>query len=412
MPQKNAHYTIGNHEAMATDKVRVDSYASAISRAVGGKRVLDVGCGPFLLLSRICLSAGATSVVSVEGSSKSVVLAGDILNLEYLRGNPVRLREHEENRRSSGRRYDRDLDRELSHCLRLLDRLHLRLDVNHLNLRGRKWRSANDKVISASVSAQSQLTAQQDPRDRSSGGFHSSGFPGTITKMAALDMYEGLSSEVALPSGIEVVVHEILGHVASSEGVVAAIRDIRSRHHVTTPGCVYIPRAAGTFLAPTWAFSPSLVERLLQYAAHGTMHQPEGMYHVNGFPPDRLIAPAQAMEWWDFCGDLRPEQRRVCSFHVDGPGGYFEGLHLHMRAELDEVSCINTYTSPTTWSCTWIRLFAPCRGVWVNHGSRIECICDVDVSSHRPVYRIDVGVADCGSADTKQVATYSWSGDG
>ena len=42
---------------MATDEVRVDAYAAAISRAVCGKRVLDVGSGPFVLLTRMCIKS-------------------------------------------------------------------------------------------------------------------------------------------------------------------------------------------------------------------------------------------------------------------------------------------------------------------------------------------------------------------
>ena len=34
-----------------------------------------------------------------------------------------------------------------------------------------------------------------------------------------LELLEGLSSEISLPCNVQVVVHEILGHIASSEGV-------------------------------------------------------------------------------------------------------------------------------------------------------------------------------------------------
>jgi len=232
-----------------------------------------------------------------------------------------------------------------------------------------------------------------------------------VPTRASLDIYEGLSSEVALPNQIEVVVHEILGHVASCEGVVAAIREIKTRPNLIKPSCVFVPRAAGTFLAPSWAFSPSVLERLLLFSVQGSMDRPEGMYHAIGFPESLLIAPAQPMEWWDFSEELHPKQRRVLCFEVDRPG-CFEGLHLHMKAELDQHVSINTYTSPTTWSCTWIRLWAAGNGVHVVPGCRIEVICEVDVGSHRPLYAIEVGVADSAVSPVRQVATFSWSGDG
>ena len=36
---------------------------------------------------------------------------------------------------------------------------------------------------------------------------------------------------------------------------------------------------------------------------------------AEGFPPERLLAPAQPMEWWDFSAEsaLQDEQRRVCA---------------------------------------------------------------------------------------------------
>ena len=51
------------------------------------------------------------------------------------------------------------------------------------------------------------------------------GFEGEVRHKydaTVLALYPGLSSQTALPGGIELVVHEILGHVASSEGVVRA----------------------------------------------------------------------------------------------------------------------------------------------------------------------------------------------
>jgi hypothetical protein len=64
--EQNEHYSLDHHDNMATDSVRVDAYARAIQRVASGRRVLDLGSGPFCLLGRMALGAGAMAVDSVE----------------------------------------------------------------------------------------------------------------------------------------------------------------------------------------------------------------------------------------------------------------------------------------------------------------------------------------------------------
>ena len=423
VPQKNDHYTINNHMAMAADKVRVSAYAAAIRNIVGGRRVLDVGSGPFLLLSRLCLHAGATSVVSVEGSHSSVVLAGELLKHEATCTDPARLREDGEQGRATSRHRDRDRDRDrdIDSCVRLLTNLGLRLHVN--DVRVRKQQSPGLATVEAGVSVGSETTKIRpgshtpspdlviDPLTIDACSETAPLLLSRPSDSARLELFEGLSSDIKLPGGIEVVVHEILGHVASAEGVVGAIRELRARPSLTTPSCIFLPRAAGTFIAPTWAFSPTLLERLVHFSDTRGQQRPAGMYHTVGFPISKLIAPAQPMEWWEFNEPLASSQRRVCTFYPSD-SGYFEGLHLHLRTQLDDSSSINTCTQATTWSCTWIRLFESGQAMWIDRGSRIDCICDVDVASLRPHYSIDVCVTAKGTDAPRQVASYSWSGDG
>lgn len=54
-------------QLMLSDRARLDAYRRDIAAVVPGKRVLEVGPGPATVLSRLCLDAGAASVVSVEG---------------------------------------------------------------------------------------------------------------------------------------------------------------------------------------------------------------------------------------------------------------------------------------------------------------------------------------------------------
>ena len=54
-------------QVMLSDRARIDAYRRDIAATVPRKRVLEVGPGPAAMLSRLCLGAGAASMVSVEG---------------------------------------------------------------------------------------------------------------------------------------------------------------------------------------------------------------------------------------------------------------------------------------------------------------------------------------------------------
>lgn len=54
-------------QVMLSDRARIDAYRRDIAATVPGKRVLEVGPGPAAVLSRLCLDAGAASLLSVEG---------------------------------------------------------------------------------------------------------------------------------------------------------------------------------------------------------------------------------------------------------------------------------------------------------------------------------------------------------
>jgi predicted nicotinamide N-methyase len=54
-------------QLMLRDRARIDAYRRDIFATAPGKRVLEIGPGPAAVLSRLCLEAGAASVISVEG---------------------------------------------------------------------------------------------------------------------------------------------------------------------------------------------------------------------------------------------------------------------------------------------------------------------------------------------------------
>ena len=155
-----------------------------------------------------------------------------------------------------------------------------------------------------------------------------------------------------------------------------------------------------------------LLERLLLIAETGAVSRPRGIYHVEGMPPGHMLAAPQAMEWWEFGAEMAYVQHRTLEF-VTTHAGSFDGLHLHLYTELDDVVSINSYEQPTTWTCTYLRLFERGGEMWLPAGARIICSCHVDVGSDCPSYSIDVSVGPSdASIPARPVTSFSWSGDG
>jgi hypothetical protein len=54
-------------QLMLRDQARIDAYRRDIVATVPGKRVSEIGPGPAAVLSRLCLEAGAASVIFRKG---------------------------------------------------------------------------------------------------------------------------------------------------------------------------------------------------------------------------------------------------------------------------------------------------------------------------------------------------------
>ena len=97
---------------------------------------------------------------------------------------------------------------------------------------------------------------------------------------------EGYSTDIELPQKVDVVVHEILGNIASEEGVALSIADAAARL-VREPGSTgwSIPHRAQTLVAPT-AFPPV-------FENHVEVPAPRREYRLEQFPEELLLAEPQ-----------------------------------------------------------------------------------------------------------------------
>ena len=435
--EKNMDYSGANHRAMCNDVVRVQAYAEAIRHAACGKRVLDVGTGPFMLLGRLAHNAGAALVACVEHSAASVQTASELLELEYQLGDWRRpsTRQMHAGAAPSTRQMHADFlhQQDQRDNLALLDRLRARVRPAHLTL----CRPPASDAFTCKMERAGALDGFEHVRQK----FHGcspavigttttppvaepSTDSGPLPTIAAIvepssssssgrrevQLFQGLSSRVALPGAIDLIVHEILGHIASSEGVVLALRELLARPGLAAQGVRMLPCAAGTMIFPTAVLEPSLLERLLQYETTDNSHtRAQSMYYVRGFPRSKLLAQAQAMEWYDFNGELPLQQCNRLQFIADAPG-WFDGVLLHLRVQLDEHTCIDSFASQTTWSCIYVRLLGTGHAIWLAGGSRIELHCRIDVGSHTPRYAISASIAQPGG-ELQHAASYSWCGD-
>lgn len=349
--------------------------------------MLDVGTGPFMLLGRMAQRAGASCVACVESSASSVGMAVELMRLEYLNGDWRRALQ------SSSEQHPADVD-DGEWVIRNLD-----LPLSFRSL-----------TVSAPLSAarDSGSSARGVPRPVAC----------AVTELSHstcdLCLFEGLSSCVALPPRIDLVVHEILGHIASSEGAVKVMRELRSRPGLLTADCKVIPRAAGTFIVPTAPLELSLLERLVSFADSGaTLPFPQAIYRTQGVPRENFLDAPQLMEWFDFTksSELDTRQRRVCDFKTQRDTK-FDGLHLSLAVELDEFETIDSHKQTTSWSCTYIRLFAAADAVFLPAGAMVRFTCMTDVSSDCPEYTVHVSIARDAQEQLCHLTTYSWRGLG
>lgn len=351
----NDTYSLFNHINMARDEPRVEAYRSALERTAGGRRVLDVGGGAFCLLSRLALRAGARSVDCVEQSRGSVEHSIDIFKSEEK-------------------------------------------GVECAGLQG----------IGASVLEKFSDVSCDDRRDRLGEG------PRTRLSLKGagqerertLQLFQGLSSDVPLDGGYNLVVHEILGHIASSEGVATVILDL-CRRCLLAPDCVFVPRRAVTLCAPTQEIEGTPQEQLLSMRYGGELMdlKCETKYHAARFSEEAFLAAPAIFEDLMFGPDIRLEQTRTVHFATTRDG-VFDGLHFHMLVDMGEEGIINTLVDETTWTTTYLRLFQP--GIFLPAGSRITVNMHVQLNTAAPEYSVEVMVND--QAKKPAAASFSWSG--
>jgi len=89
----------------------------------------------------------------------------------------------------------------------------------------------------------------------------------------------------------------------------------------------------------------------------------------------------------------------------------FDGVHLHLRIQMDSQTALDVREQRTSWSCLYIRLLPAAAAVWLPEGSALAFRCHVDVRGECPHYALEVECAPPGEP-LAPVTSFAWSGDG
>ena len=322
--EKNKTYTATNHAAMAEDLVRVVSYRRAISKAMreqAGGRALDVGSGPFMLLGRMAHHAGASYVACVEHSADMNKLATQVVRseacataatisdpgcrLDALASSQVDIADGTVSDTPS------TPDAALMEAYDdMLGRYSLRLQPIDLHFPTSREASPSTAAATTSGTLRPMMRVSMAAEECAKESAEEAAEEAAARE---LDLFHGLSSETALPGGFDLIVHELLGHVASAEGAIRAINELKGRPGLAASGCRVIPAAATTLLVPTSVHETTVVERLLMYQRTGYWAPQVGkLYSVEGLPMANFLAMPQMLEHLHFNSTAPIPMVQVC----------------------------------------------------------------------------------------------------
>ena len=213
----------------------------------------------------------------------------------------------------------------------------------------------------------------------------------------------GFSDKVDLPERCDVLVHDLIGDVVSSEGVVPFVEDAKLR--LLKKGAVHIPWRCTTYFVLAEDPVLRIGERALSYCLRGfAAYEHLRFARFFSFPPAAALAEPAIFEDFEFAEtpSLRTSRRVVVSIKRDGllRGAHFF-IQLHLGARV-----VDTRSGQTSWSTPFLRFDAPTP---VQKGDEIEISIETDLSAN-PNYALTARQTVRGG-DATEVGRYAWSGD-
>jgi protein arginine N-methyltransferase 1 len=213
----------------------------------------------------------------------------------------------------------------------------------------------------------------------------------------------GFSDRVQLPQRCDVLVHSLVGDIASCEGMIGFIEDAKNR--LLTADAIYIPRRSTTFVM--LAEDPKLrpAEWALSYGLRG-LRSFESLSFVwfFGFPHAAALSEPHVFE--DFVSRETPRLHTNTRLDIEiKRDGELRGVCFFIRVHLDETRIVDSWNSHTTWCNPYVRLKA---ATPVRKGDRVKMNIQSDLSGN-PRYEIQLTLYANGAV--KEIGGYAWSGD-
>jgi hypothetical protein len=222
-------------------------------------------------------------------------------------------------------------------------------------------------------------------------------------KFDNIHLIHGFSDKISLPERCEILVHDLVGDIGSSEGMIPFIEDAKRR--LLTPDAVHIPQRCTThvFLAEDPKLRPA--EWAFSYLMRG-LRPFERLTFARFFGFRYAAALSEPYAFEDFVlrqtPDLCPDRRLAMEIKRDG---LLRGVCFFIRLYLDGTRVVDTLACQTSWCTPYVRIKTP---VAVRKGDVVEMAIQSDLSGN-PSYSIVLTHRVDGAV--KEIGGYAWSGD-
>jgi hypothetical protein len=216
-------------------------------------------------------------------------------------------------------------------------------------------------------------------------------------------LIHGFSDKVELPERCEVLVHDLVGDIGSSEGMIPFIEDAKRR--LLTPDAIHIPRRCTTHVVLAEDPQLTLPERAFSYLVRGFQRfETVAFVRFFGFPHEAALADPEVFEDIVFGQPIELHTNRQLAIEITRDG-QLRGVCFFIRLFLSDSRVVDTWMSETSWSTPYVRLDA---ATSVKKGDVIQVNIRSDLSGN-PAYMLTL--AHCVDGAAREIGRYEWSGD-
>jgi type I protein arginine methyltransferase len=210
-----------------------------------------------------------------------------------------------------------------------------------------------------------------------------------------IKIYPGFSLDVELEEKGDVFLHEIIGQIASDEGIVQITADAKKRF--LKSDAHFIPHRCKTMICPVSSPKISLTDKIANYLLKGIGFesctenlQNENSYSIYNFPLDGLIGDSQVLEDIIFHAPFITKNEKTIEWQISDQVS-FNGFVFYIQLFVDEKTVINSLEQKLNWPVNYVKLLS--EDIILRKGDRLTTKISRDVSTERPIYTISFRIA-------------------